>query len=207
MKQNAPAALRNRAPILRVLARVFPESGAVLEIACGTGQHATHFAAALPGLRWYPTDPSPEACASSNAWTEASGLGNIAPARPLDVRSADWPAGPFAAALCCNMIHIAPWACTEALMAGLGRVLTPGAPFVLYGPFIESDVPTAPSNQAFDANLRSRNPEWGIRSLEAVCTAAAPHGLTLTERVAMPANNLALVFRHTDERHSSAPPR
>ncbi|WP_336486970.1 DUF938 domain-containing protein [Methylobacterium nigriterrae] len=194
---TAPAVARNRDAILAVLRRVLPEAGTVLEVASGTGEHAVHFAAALPGLRWLPSDPAPAARRSVAAHARASGLAGILAPLDLDAASDAWPVDRADAVLCINMIHIAPWAATEGLMAGAARVLPEGGILVLYGPFREGGRPTAPSNAAFDADLRARDPDWGLRDLEAVTRAAEACGLTFRERVAMPANNLCLIYRRT----------
>lgn len=175
-----------------------PPSGLVLEIASGAGEHAVHNAAALPGLTWQPTDPDPEALASIAAWRDHAGLPNLLPPLRLDAADPDgWPIDQADAVVNINMIHISPWSATEGLMAGAARRLPPQGLLFLYGPYIEADVETAPSNAAFDASLRSRNPAWGLRRLEDVTALAAAHGLMLAERIAMPANNLSLVFRRT----------
>jgi SAM-dependent methyltransferase len=194
-KLRWPAPERNKEPILEVLRQVLPSSGRVLEIASGTGQHAAHFARALPNVVWQPTDPSPENLASIAAWVREEGLPNLAAPRALDVEASDWGIDRVDAVFCANMIHIAPWSCTRALLAGAARVLPAGAPLVLYGPFREDGVPTAPSNETFDADLRARNPAWGLRALGEVVREAEAVGLAFDERVAMPANNLAVVFR------------
>jgi SAM-dependent methyltransferase len=194
--RTSPSTARNRDPILAVLKPRLPSVGDVLEIAAGAGEHAVHLAAALPGLTWQPTDPDPEALASIAAWRAHVGLANLAAPARLDAADpATWPAGPFEAVVNINMIHISPWAATEGLMAGACRVLTPGGLLFLYGPYIEAGVETAPSNLAFDQSLKSRDSAWGLRRLEDVATLAAGHGLTLEERIAMPANNLMVVFR------------
>lgn len=193
---SAPAASRNVAPILEVLAVRLPGSGRVLEIASGTGEHAVAFAAALPGLSWTPSDPSTEARASIAAWSAASGLPNMTAPLALDVTDETaWPGGPFEAMVCINMIHISPWAATEALMQLAGSRLTAGGVLYLYGPFREAGQPLAPSNAAFDDNLKTRDPAWGLREVTAVRELAALEGLELVERVEMPANNLSLIFR------------
>jgi SAM-dependent methyltransferase len=192
---RAPATARNRDPILAVLRRVLPARGTVLEVASGTGEHAVHFAAALPGLTWQPSDPDPQARRSIAAWREASGLPNVLPPLPLDVAGPDWPAMQADAIVCINMIHIAPWRAAEGLVAGAARVLPPRGVLFLYGPYKEGGRHTAPSNEAFDADLRARDPEWGVRDLDDVKVLAARHGFDFTERVAMPANNLSVVFR------------
>jgi SAM-dependent methyltransferase len=168
----------------------------VLEIAAGAGEHAVHNASALPGLMWRPTDPDPEALASIAAWREVAGLDNLLPPLRLDAADPDsWPVARADAVVNINMIHISPWAAAEGLMTGAGRVLAPGAPLFLYGPYIEAGAATAPSNLEFDASLRGRNPAWGLRRLEDVTALAAERGLALEARIAMPANNLLLVFR------------
>ena len=194
-KRHAPATLRNRDAILAVLREELPTSGLVLEVASGSGEHAVHFAAAMPQLDWQPSDPDPAALASINAWAVESGAANLRHALRLDAASADWPLRHADAMLCCNMVHIAPWSATEGLFAGAGRSLPPGAPLILYGPFIEADVPTADSNLAFDASLQDRDPAWGLRAVTALDALATAAGLHRTRRTAMPANNLMLVWR------------
>ncbi|RZJ03338.1 MAG: DUF938 domain-containing protein [Brevundimonas sp.] len=193
---SSPAVARNTGPILEVLRAHMPARGVVLEIAAGSGEHAVAFAGALPGLHWTPTDPSAEARASIAAWAEAAGLPNLRPPMALDMLDpATWPEGPVQAVVCINMIHISPWRATEGLMALAGRVLKPGGLLALYGPYREPDVPLAPSNAGFDESLKSRDPSWGLRDRDAVAAAAKAEGLALTLRVAMPANNLMLLFR------------
>ena len=265
-RRAAGAAERNKGPILEVLKRVLPETGLVLEIGSGTGQHAAHFAPRLPGLVWQPTDPDPEMRASIDAWAQEAGTGfvagdtpenkrasNLRPALDLDVTGAVWPieqeAGTGAArtgkqqvtaVFSANRIHIAPWDCCEGLLAGAGRILQPtrggedrssdrettrggdgqrsdrettsgeegpqtsrgpdrgktsAGLLILYGPFKIGGRHTAPSNESFDRSLRAQDASWGVRDLDAVAKAAAAHGLALTESVAMPANNLTVVFR------------
>ncbi|MEY4270434.1 MAG: hypothetical protein RLZZ58_1650, partial [Pseudomonadota bacterium] len=162
-KRFAPATLRNRDAIAEALADVLPPAGRVLEIASGSGEHIVHFAARFPALHWQPSDPDPAALASIAAWAAESGCANVAPPLHIDAAASDWPVASADTLLCINMIHIAPWEACEGLMAGAGRLLHPGAPLILYGPFVEGDVPTAPSNEAFDASLRSRAPGWGLR--------------------------------------------
>ncbi|MDP1632393.1 MAG: DUF938 domain-containing protein [Caulobacter sp.] len=192
----SPSSARNRAPLLAVLQRWLPASGTVLEIASGLGEHAAWFAAALPGVTWQPTDQSREALAVLGARRAAAGLANLAPPLALNAAEPDhWPLDRADAIVCINMVHISPWAVTEGLMTGAARLLPPGAPLCLYGPYLEADVETAPGNLAFDADLRRRDPAWGLRDLDAIRALAAAHGLVLAERVAMPANNLCLLFR------------
>ncbi|HEX5657292.1 MAG TPA: DUF938 domain-containing protein [Polyangiales bacterium] len=186
LKWAAPE--RNKDPILDILRRVLPAKGTVLEIASGSGQHIAYFSEAMPHLKWLPSDPDPENLASIRAYR-----GSFLEPREIDVRSHDWDVGCVEAVYCANMIHIAPWSCTEGLIAGVARNLEDMGVFVLYGPFrVEGQ--TAPSNEEFDANLRARDPSWGVRDVEAVCALATPHGLLLRERIAMPANNQTLVF-------------
>lgn len=194
--RTAPSTARNREPILDVLKRHLPEQGLVLEIAAGAGEHALYNAAALPGLTWRPTDLDEGALASIEAWREHAGPPNLLPPLRLDAaRPEDWPVRRADAIVAINMVHISPWASTLGLMAGAGRVLPAGGVLVLYGPYLEDGVAPAPSNLAFDADLKRRNPEWGLRRVADVAAAAAAHGLSLAERVEMPANNLTLVFR------------
>ena len=193
--RSSPAAERNREPILDVLREVLPERGLVLEVASGTGEHAVHFARALPELTFQPSDPDPAALRSIEAWRAQAGLSNLLAPLELDASAREWPVAAADAILCVNMVHISPWAATEGLMRGAGRLLVPGTPLVLYGPYRRSAVPTAPSNEAFDESLRARNPEWGLRDLEAVEAEASKHGLRLERVVEMPANNLTIVFR------------
>ncbi|PWC28464.1 DUF938 domain-containing protein [Teichococcus aestuarii] len=191
---SSPAALRNRDPILAVLRRHLPPAGLLLEIASGGGEHAVHFAAHLPGWTVQPTDPTPEARASLAARLAETGLPNLRPPLALDVRAPDWPVTRADAVLCVNMIHIAPWAATPALMAGAARCLPPGAPLLLYGPYRRGGAHTAPGNAAFDESLRQRDPEWGVRDLEAVTAAAVAAGFRPGPVEEMPANNLMPLF-------------
>ena len=195
MKRHAPAAERNREPIAAVLREVLPEQGLLLEIAAGTGEHAAYLAPLFPGLAWQPSDPDPEAMSSIEAWQADSGADNLLPPVFLDAASETWPIDAADAVLCINMVHISPWSATEGLMRGAGRLLPPGGPLILYGPYRRDGVPTAPSNEAFDASLKSRNPAWGLRELEAVQAEAAGQGLGFERLYEMPANNLSLVFR------------
>jgi len=190
-RRFAPAAARNRDALLEALRGILPPSGLVLEVAAGTGEHAVHMAAALPGLEWQPSDPSDEARASIDAW--ATGQANIRPALALDASAWPWPIARADAVLCVNMIHIAPWAAGLGLLRGAAALLPAGAPLILYGPFIQAGVETAASNLDFDASLRARNPEWGLRRLEDVAEAAT--GFQLERVIAMPANNLTVAFR------------
>ncbi len=185
---------RNRAPILEVLRDVLPERGLVLEVASGTGMHAVHFAAALPGVTWQPTDQGADALGSVEAWRAHAGLSNVLPPLELDVTRRPWPVERADALFNANMIHISPIACTHGLIEGAAAVLADGAPMVLYGPYKIGGEHTAPSNEAFDQSLRSRDPSWGIRDLEVVRRLAAAAGLAFERRVQMPANNQCLIF-------------
>ena len=195
-RRFAPATLRNRQPILDVLRRVLPETAQVLEIASGSGEHAVFFASSLPGVIWQPSDVDPANLASIAAWTAALGLQNVCPPLALDVTAPDWPVGgEVEAVLCINMIHIAPWAATVGLIQGAALRLRPSCPLILYGPFSRGGAHIADSNREFDLSLRARNPDWGVRDLEAVESLAAAAGFAPAEVVEMPANNLAVILR------------
>jgi hypothetical protein len=194
LRQHAPAAERNREPILAVLRDVLPARGVVLEIASGTGQHVTHFAAALPALDWQPSDPDAGARASIAAWTAHAGLANVRAPLDLDVERTPWGIDAAAALLCINMIHISPWSATLALFDGARRVLGAGGILYLYGPYRRGGAHTAPGNAAFDEQLRNRHPAWGVRDLEQVVALGDAHGFDCGEPIGMPANNLSLAF-------------
>lgn len=190
-----PAPERNKEPIAAVLRQILPASGRVLEVASGTGQHVEHFARELPDLHWLPSDPEVDHRHSIAARIDAAGLTNVAAPLPLDVCARPWRVGAVDAVVCINMIHIAPWAAALALLEESASRLPANAPLYLYGPFRRDGRHTAPSNEAFDADLRRRNPEWGVRNLEDVVREAGRCGLALCEIVPMPANNLSVVFR------------
>ena len=194
---SSPATARNTAPILTVLRAHLPAKGRVLEIASGAGEHAVACAGALPGLEWIPSDPSAEARTSIAAWAARARLPNLRPPVALDMTDeATWPGEPAEAMVCINMVHISPWTATEGLMRLAGKTLRrPGGLLVLYGPYLEAEVETAPSNLAFDESLKRRDPAWGLRDRDAVVAAAKAEGLAFTRRIAMPANNLILLFR------------
>ena len=204
MKQFSPASERNRQPILEVLLRQLPPQGRALEIASGTGQHVAHFAQHLPGWQWQPSDLTDDGFESIAAWSAEAGAHNVAPPVLLDVMAASWPSAAahpqpvygrnFDLIYCANMLHIAPWATCVALMQGAARHLSAHGVLVVYGPYMERDVPTSPGNLAFDRSLRARDPAWGIRALEDVVAQARLAGLELKERIEMPVNNLMLVF-------------
>ncbi len=200
---SSPATARNREPILEVLRRVLPADARVLELASGAGEHAVYFAAALPGVRWRPSDPDAAARASIAAWIDAEGAGNIAPPLAIDVSADDWGVtdeAPFDAFVAINMIHISPWEATLGLMAGAGRLLRAGGVLFTYGPYMRDGRHTAPSNAGFDASLKARDSRWGVRDVADVVRAAGDNGLALDEIVEMPANNLSLVFTKRAER-------
>ena len=195
MKRRAPAAARNSAPIAEVLEEVLPRTGRVLEVASGSGEHALFFARRFPRLQWQASDQEPAALASIAAWREEEGPDNLLPPVALDASAARWPVAPADAVVCINMIHISPWAAAEGLFAGAAALLPPGAPLILYGPFLEAGIDTAESNLAFDASLRARDPRWGLRDRAAMDALGQANGFTLAARHAMPANNLTLVYR------------
>jgi len=203
-RRHAPATARNRQPILQVLQQVLPPQGTVLEIASGSGEHAVFFAPRLAPRCWLPSDVDPTALASIKAWQQQCPCDTLYPPLPLDAAAPDWPQtvvqqrpgdDPITAIVAINMIHISPWQSCLGLLAGAGGLLPAGGILYLYGPFQRQGGHTAPSNEAFDRSLRSQNPAWGVRHLEAVAEVAARHDLSLAEVVDMPANNLSVVFR------------
>jgi Protein of unknown function (DUF938) len=196
-RQYAPATQRNRDPILEVLRQVLPPTGTVLEISSGTGEHATYFAPQLKPRSWLPSDPNPIARDSIAAWREAYPSDNLHP--PIDIDASDpvWSVKQelIAAIVNINMIHIAPWSACLGLMAGANRILPAGGILYLYGPYQQIGRHTAPSNAQFDESLQRQNPDWGVRHLEDVIAAAAAETLQFVEAIAMPANNLSVIFR------------
>ena len=193
-RRSAPSALRNRDAILQVLRRALPDRGTVLEIASGTGEHVLHFARHLPHLLWQPSDPSPEARASIAAWLDAEGTPNVGAPIDLDASARSWPIEEADAIIAINLVHISPWEVAVGLMDGAKRLLPIGGVLYLYGPYRQRERPLAASNAAFDADLRNRNPEWGLRDVADVAAVAEQNGLRLDEVVDMPANNLSLLF-------------
>jgi hypothetical protein len=193
VKRNAPAAARNVVPIGDVLADWMPARGVVLEVASGTGEHALAFARRFPHLCWQPSDPDLEALSSIAAW-QAEGPSNLRTPIYLNVCAPEWPVEAADAILCTNMVHISPWEASIGLLDGAARLLGNGAPLILYGPWLQADVPTAPSNKAFDISLRDRDPRWGLRLVEDFAAEASLRGLVLTARQPMPSNNLMLHF-------------
>ncbi len=195
LRQFSPSTARNREPILAVLARILPARARVLELASGGGEHAAFFAAALPGVIWQPSDPDADARASIAAWTAAQGLSNVLPPRAIDVREDRWDGDTvYDAMVAINMIHISPWEATLGLMAGAGRLLRDGGVLYIYGPYKRDGRHTAPSNESFDAWLKTLDSAFGVRDVADVESAARAQELTLQEIVEMPANNLSLVF-------------
>ncbi|QQE63762.1 hypothetical protein GFS31_04310 [Leptolyngbya sp. BL0902] len=223
-RRHAPATQRNREPILAVLERVLPPTGTVLEISSGTGEHAIFLAPRLAPRQWLPSDPDPLSRQSILAWRSAHPTANLHPPLALDASTAPWPIEamtehptedltehptenptvalgvdlaqhPITAIVNINMIHIAPWEACLGLMAGAGRLLPKGGVLYLYGPFKQGGQHTAPSNAAFDDSLQAQNPAWGVRDLETVIAEAEAVGLRCLETVAMPANNLSVVFQ------------
>lgn len=201
---ESPAAERNKQAILDVLRRLLPARGRALELASGTGQHVACFSAGLPGWTWQPSEANSAALPTISAWVQRAGVAGVHPPLLLDVTTPAWLDGPspatevlsepFDAIFCANLLHVAPWSVCPALMQGARHHLAAGAPLMLYGPFLEGDVPTAPGNLDFDASLRRQDPAWGIRSREAVERCALDAGLRLRQRMPMPTNNLMLVF-------------
>ena len=195
--RHFPATARNRDAIANVLARVLPETGTVLEIGSGSGEHAYYFSEMFPALTWQPSDPDPLNVDSIAAWAESANRSNLRP--PMSINASDMilPLDGADAVMCVNVIHISPWDATEGLMRNAARLLPPGAPLYLYGPYRIGGAHTAPSNEAFDRSLRTQNDTWGVRDLEAVVAEAEKNGLAFVERVAMPANNQSVIFQQS----------
>lgn len=197
-RRSAPAALRNREPIAEVLKEWLPASGTVLEVASGTGEHAVWFAERFPNLDWQPSDTHPDALASIAAWTDASSLANLRKPVVIDASAGDWPVGHADAVLNINMAHISPWSASLGLIAGAARLLPPNGPLILYGPWLKDDIETVASNLAFDADLKARDPEWGLRRVEDFAAAASAKALRFVDFRRMPANNLMMLFRRSE---------
>jgi hypothetical protein len=193
-----PPSERNKGPILDVLSRVLPRRGVVLEIASGTGQHVVHFAKALPGLTWQPSDPDPELRESIALRVGEERLTNVSPPIDLDVTRVPWPLQTADAVVCINMIHCAPWSATLALLEGAKALLPTQHVLFLYGPYRRFGQHTSKNDEQFDSDLRAHNPEWGLRDLEAVSDVAGRAGFVLAEIAEMPANNFSLVFKRRE---------
>ncbi len=193
VRKHAPATMRNREAIAGELSVLLPTSGTVLEVASGSGEHAAFFAGRFPGLTFVPSDPDADGRASIAAW--CADLPNVAPPLDVDAAAPDWPIATADAVLCINMVHISPWAATLGLLDGAARLLPVSGPLILYGPYRRAEVPTAPSNEAFDASLKARDSRWGLRDVGDVTAAAAVRGLVFDRLIEMPANNILLVYR------------
>lgn len=193
--RHFPATTRNRAPIARVLTRILPASGTVLEIGSGSGEHALYFSGKFPDLIWQPSDPDPINIQSIQAWAQHTQRPNLR--APISVNASDvlLPIDVVSAVICINVIHISPWDATEGLMRNAAHLLPPGGPLYLYGPFRIGGAHTAQSNYMFDQSLRQQNNEWGVRDLEAVIAEAEKNELTFVEKVEMPANNQSIIFQ------------
>lgn len=211
--RSSPSSLRNREPIAQVLQQYLREASQVLEIASGTGEHAVYLSRKLKVAHWWPSDVNSDAIASINAWRDQAGTAAVHPAtlldvsRPLDetiqsILEAGATPPDFDAIVCINMVHISPWQATEGLMRTAGALLRHGGVLYLYGPYQRNGKHTAQSNTLFDADLRGRDPQWGVRALEDVCELATHQGLKLLDVVAMPANNLSVVL----QKHAAADP-
>ena len=194
-RRSAPAALRNREPIAEVLSEWLPQEGLVLEVASGSGEHAVYFAERFPKVDWQPSDVDPGALASIAGWRGAAGLANVRAPLVIDAASADWPLERADAVLSINMVHISPWRSALGLLDGAARLLIAGAPVIMYGPWLKDDIPTVESNLAFDADLKRRDAQWGLRRVEDFTAAAEERGFALAAIRAMPANNLMLLYR------------
>lgn len=204
----SPSAARNSAPVLAVLERVLPVRGLVLEIGCGTGEHAVLFAEAMPTLTWQPSDPDPDSRASIASWIRHKALSNVLPPLDIDVCAEAWDqeqAAQLDAIVSLNMVHIAPWAASLGLFAGAGRLLRSGGVLFLYGPFMRDGLHNAPSNAAFDASLKTQDPSWGLRDIADLERVGEAAGLELRETVEMPANNMSLIFHKTHHTATRAP--
>jgi hypothetical protein len=194
-RRSAPAALRNREPIAQVLGEWLPATGLVLEIASGSGEHAVYFAERFPNLDWQPSDVHPEALASIAAWRERARLPNVRPPLVVDAATPEWPIDQADAVLSINMVHISPWTSALGLLDGAANLLSQGGPLIIYGPWLKDDIPTAESNLAFDADLKRRDSNWGLRRVEDFTAAAEGRGFELAATQPMPANNFMLLYR------------
>ena len=195
-RRSAPAALRNRDPIAGVLAEWLPDSGLVLEIASGTGEHAVHFAKRFPKLEWQPSDVNEQALMSTRAWRAESELANVREPMIIDASAPPWPLARADAVLSINMVHISPWDSALGLLNGAAAILPRGGSLILYGPWLSDSIETAPSNVEFDSDLKRRDPQWGLRKVEEFAAEARERGFRLVEQRSMPANNLMLLFEN-----------
>jgi hypothetical protein len=196
-RRYAPATVRNRDFILDVLRDVLPTTGIVLEVASGSGEHVVHFARNLPSLVFQPSDPEPDALLSIAGWVKAAKVANVRAPIVLDASRLFWPVASADGIICVNMVHISPWGATVGLIRGAAAVLSTGSPLYLYGPYRRKGFATAPSNEAFDRDLRDRDPTWGLRDLEAVAAIAQSVGFSVPAVTEMPANNLSVVFHRS----------
>ncbi|HMI40592.1 MAG TPA: DUF938 domain-containing protein [Sphingomicrobium sp.] len=197
MKLRSPSVARNTGPIGDVLAEWLPASGLVLEIASGSGEHALAFAKRFPRLEWQPSDPDAQARASIAEWRKAEGAANLFEPLAIDVCNSPWPVERADAVVSINMAHISRWEASLGLIDGAARVLATGGALILYGPWVVEGIETAPSNLAFDADLKARDPRWGLRQVADFADAASENGFALDDQRAMPANNRMLLFRRT----------
>jgi len=197
-RRDAPATRRNAAAILEVLRETLPETGTILEIGSGTGQHASAFAPALAPRLWLPSDPDPGQRASIAAWIADMDPPRPLPPRAIDAAAPEWDVRAednITAITSANVIHISPWSTSQGLIAGAGRILPPGGVLHFYGPFKRGGVHTTDSNAAFDASLRARDPAWGVRDLDDIKALAKTAGLILDRVIDMPSNNFSVVFK------------
>ena len=198
-----PATERNREPIGDLLSQLLPTSGAVLELASGSGEHAVCFQKLFPNLLWQASDPDPEHRASIDAWIRHQGLSDVMPAAlNLDVEERPWPLpqtirASLNAVVCINLLHISPATCTNAVLEESAVLLPSGAPLIIYGPFMRNGSHTSASNAAFDRSLRERNNQWGLREVSLITSLSASAGFKIDNVVPMPANNLTLVLRRS----------
>lgn len=194
-QRHAPATMRNRDAIVDLLRDILPDHGTILEIASGTGEHAVYFGQTFPHLTFQPSDPDPACCQSIAAWTKREAVANVLPPLQLDAQAAEWDVPEPAAILCINMVHISPWESSIGLFEKAGKLLDPGAPFYLYGPYLRDDVETAPGNRDFERSLKSRNLRWGLRDVADMDALATRNGFVRESLVEMPANNISLIYR------------
>lgn len=203
VRKFAPAFERNHTAIAEVLGRYLDRDGAVLEIASGTGQHCVEFARQFPQYSWQPSDPNPVSRASIDAWRKYADLPNIAPVQNIDVTRSNWwqlvPAS-IQTMIAINLLHISPVTAMDGLMKGAGAILKTGGLLYCYGPFMRNGGHTSPSNAAFDQSLRAQDPHWGLRDIAEVEKAAGINGLTLADIVEMPANNISLIFKKSQNK-------